>query len=258
MPFLFNQKRPIVVCPIDDHLIYGPVNGLESVTSRLSAIVRGKPDALLTFPGVIERYWHLFDSTPVFVNLSASTNLSFHTRKARIFTVEHATALGASGVAVHINLRSKYAHEMIENASSVIVDAKRLGLPVLGIVYPRGEHPDGSDDNAEDLRQKDPNSYDGMVLHCVSFALNMGFHAVKTFFPTQSLPSQRLREVAGTMPVLLAGGPKRVRDEVLGLASNAIHCGAAGICFGRNIFGETNSSELIEDLRHQMENTLCN
>lgn len=253
MPFLFDQSRPLVVCPVDDNLIFGPFDGLENLPDAIEKIAQGHPDALLTYPGVIERHSRLLQGIPTFANLSVSTNLAMHTRKVLAFTVEHALSAGASGVAVHINLRSRFAPEMIENAGKVISQAKIFGIPTLGIVYPRGEHEDGTDDNCDELRNSDPSAFDRLVLHCVAFAQNMGFDAVKTFFPSKNFPQRGLVSAAGNMPVLLAGGPRRTRSEVLNLAASATQFGAAGVCFGRNVFGDQSPGELIELIREQMD-----
>lgn len=54
-------------------------------------------------------------------------------------------------------------------------------------------------------------------------------------------------EVAGNIPILMAGGPKKSKEKIIYDAKGAIAAGAKGLFIGRNSFNRTNTTEFIQE-----------
>src|SRR5260370_33864905 len=105
-----GAKRGIILAPLDDSLLAGPEGGVRDLGKRVTEVGTGQPNAIIAFPGLLRHYEQLLRSIPTIVNLTASTTVGLHTRKVQTSDVEDAVALGAEGIAVHVNLSSRYEH----------------------------------------------------------------------------------------------------------------------------------------------------
>ncbi|MEY9607052.1 DhnA family fructose-bisphosphate aldolase class Ia [Bradyrhizobium japonicum] len=248
-PFLYQTNVPIIIAPIDDLLIFGPHGGLENPSSKIRDINEAGVDAILTFCGSLKRNPAAYANVCRFVNLSASTVHSAHTRKVKIHSVEEAIRVGATGIAYHINVTSKYAGEMISAASEVIAEADRFGIPTLGIIYPRGER-GGLDNNYDDLKKSDPSAFAGMIAHCTALGADLGFDIIKTMYTDNSEMFRSVVRSADGVPVVIAGGPLDSFENALDKARGALAGGASGISFGRNLFGRSvDLTKLVTEIR---------
>ena len=77
----------------------------------------------------------------ILVHFSSSTSLSLSpNRKMLTGTVKEAVALGADGVSLHINIGGKEEPEMLEQLGMTADQCHRWGMPLLAMMYPRGEN----------------------------------------------------------------------------------------------------------------------
>ncbi len=246
-PFLYQSDTPIVICPIDDFLIFGPKQGLESPEAAVRRLVGASPDAVLGFLGTITAQAELLASVGRIINLTASTVRSEHSRKVIVHTLDDALRLHASAVAVHINLCSRFANSMIRQAAKIVSKSHRFDMPVIGIVYPRNDSPEDPDQKA--LKDFDPDAFSDLVAHCVSVGIDLGFDCIKTFWTGNGRTFQPAVSAAGDVPVLIAGGAIVDLGTAAATAREAIDAGAAGISFGRNAFSLKNPIELLSLVR---------
>ena len=127
---------------------------------------------------------------------------------------------------------------MILDMGELTTEAHELGIPVLGMVYPRGP-------NLVAL----PNDITGGVAHAARIAYEMGCHAVKVPW-TGNAESFRKVCSAVPIPVLIAGGPKEGNfSETLEIVRYAMSAGGAGVCMGRQVFGAKDPAACIRALR---------
>lgn len=224
--------RTTIVVPVDDAGIVGPRKALRKPRELNEICASARVDAMLALPG-----WYRVP-TPAgvgrIVNLTLSTIRASHTRKKLVSTVDDALRLDADAVAVHVNFGSRYESEMLEILGAVCVRAHEWGIPVLAIAYPRGESPDGTDNNFEDLRNSDPVAYNAMIAHVARAAVEVGADLIKTRYSADGLFHEVVQCVSPT-PVLVAGGSYHNPINALLLAQSALSEGAAGISFGRAV-----------------------
>jgi len=226
----------------------GPIAGLQNRRQLFDSFRDSPPDAVLMFIGGLGGRTQQLAPLPIIANLTASTSTAYHTQKVRIASVEHARRNGATAVAAHINLYSRFTNSMLEQAGAIVESAQQLGMPSLGIIYPRGETQSGQDDNFDSVRAEEPDHYAAMVAHCAAVGVDLGFDFLKLKFTDRKTFPAVIAACEGR-PVLISGGPLVDEDVALELAQTALDTGAAGLSFGRNLFGRRNPADFIKRMR---------
>jgi class I fructose-bisphosphate aldolase len=249
-PFLYGHRAPLVLAPIDDYLLFGPRNGLEDRTESVDRICGCGADAVLTYAGAIQAYPDVFVGVRTIINLSASTTLGDHVTKRTVHGIETALRLNVAMVASHINLTNPQEGEMLERAAGTIEQANRYEIPTLGIIYPRRPGMDG-DDNFEHL-ERPSDEFSALIAHCAAVGADLGFDLIKTHY-TGSIDSfADIVRAAGRTPLVVSGGPITEESRALARAAESYAAGAAGISFGRNLFGRRESARFVEKARNAM------
>ena len=241
-----KTSNKIVLVPLDDSLLSGPEGGLRNLKSKVNQVILGKPNAIMGFPGLFKNFYKNFASTSCVLNLTASTTKGLHTKKVLISTVEEAIRLGMDCVGIHVNITSRYESEMLKIFGDISLECERLGMPLLGIMYPRSEK-EKIDENYEELK-KEPKKYAELVRHAVRVGVEIGADIIKTQFTGSTESFQSVVESCAGVPVVIAGGPKIAAKKMLNNAYQAIKAGASGVSFGRNIFHRNDSQKYITAL----------
>jgi DhnA family fructose-bisphosphate aldolase class Ia len=242
------HDRRIVIVPVDDSLIFGPTGGLEQLDSKLAKILEDPPDAILAFLGAFRAQNAALSEIGCIVNLTASTSRSMHTYKAQIATVEQAVQLGVDGVAAHVNITSRYEHDMLKTLGRISHECERFGMPLLAIMYPRSEL-DSGDNNYDDLKSTDRKQYAELVAHSARIAVDLGADLIKTKYTGDADSFRTVVEACRPIPIVVAGGPMIEPKAALQIAHDVIRAGGGGVSFGRNIFGRENPRPLVEALK---------
>lgn len=243
-----TQTNRMILSPLDDALLAGPEDGLRDTSKKLREIVKGKANAIMGFPGLFYSNYPELHGTGTILNLTASTTRRAHTRKILISSVEHALTMGMDAVGVHVNISSIYESEMLDIMGRVSMDCQRLGMPLVGIMYPRSED-DGKDNNYLDLKENKPDDYTELVRHCVKVGVELGADIIKTQFTGNVATFKTVIEASCGIPVVIAGGPKVSPRTAITMASMALEAGAAGISFGRNTFNRKDTVQFLLALR---------
>lgn len=253
MARLFPADAPAIWHPVDDALIAGPDGLLRDPRELFTPEVVERLDVVLGFEGTLSRCRDQLARTPLVVNLTASTLMGDHTRKVPIMSVADAIGLGATAVAGHLNFSAPTETEMIQGFRSIVSEARRFGMPVVAITYPRGVRDNGSDDNYFGLRAEDPDSFGRKVAHAVRAAVELGASVVKTVYTGTAESFHRVVDEALGVPILIAGEELAPTPQVLDRAEAAIQVGARGVAFGRQIFGRKDPSSFLRELRERLD-----
>ena len=252
MARLLPAERPAVWHPVDDALIAGPDALLRDPTELFSPELVAQVDAVLGFEGTLSRCRDQLVHTPLVVNLTASTLMGDHTRKVPVMSVADALRLGATAVAGHLNFSAPSESEMIRAFVAIVAEARRYGLPVVAITYPRGVRHDGSDEDYLGLRATDPDAYARKVAHAVRAAVELGASVVKTMYTGTAESFHTVVDGACGVPVLIAGEKLAPTDQVRERAEAAVAVGARGVVFGRQIFGREDPVTFLYELRARL------
>lgn len=223
-----------VVVPMDHGLTLGPIRGLESMKDTVAKCVEGGADAVLIHKGIVEYgYRGGGKDVGLIIHMSASTSLSPKPNyKVLVCTVEEAMRRGADGVSIHINLAAEEEPEMLSQLGLVSAQARSWGMPLLAMMYTRGE--------------KVKDAYDPVIVsHAARVAAELGADLVKVQY-TGSVESFKKVVNGCPIPVLIAGGEKMETDtEVLEMMHGAMQAGARGASIGRNVFQHKDPIKMI-------------
>ena len=214
--------------PMDHGLSGYPEEGLDRMDSVIDSIIAGGANAIVCQKGVVSHQFSRTGWNGFVCHVSASTahggqNSQF---KVKIASASEAISRGAIGVSGQVNIGDENEPEMLLKMGELTSEAYQVGMPVLGMIYPRGP-------NLVSL----PNDITGGVAHAARIAYEMGCHAVKVPWTGNAESFRKVCE-AVPIPVLIAGGPSSGSfNETLEIVRYAMAAGGAGVCMGRQVFG---------------------
>lgn len=223
-----------VIIPMDHGVTVGPIPGLIDMKTTVNQVASGGANAIVIHKGLVEGgHRRRGRDVGLVIHLSGSTALSpFPNAKTLVCTVEEAIKLGADAVSIHINIGNGSEKEMLADLGRVAREAGEWGMPLLAMMYPRGE------------RIKD--EYDSQVIkHVARLGAELGADIIKVSY-TGSVESFREVVTGCPVPVVIAGGPKMSSDrEILEMVKGAIEAGGAGVSIGRNVFQHREPSRMV-------------
>jgi len=229
-----NTKRS-VMAPMDHGMTLGPIKGLENMPVTVDKVVEGGANAIILHKGIV-RAGHRQSGKDIglIAHLSASTSLGPDPNAKVIVTeVEEAIILGADGVSVHINLGASNEAQMLGDVGRIADDCNRWGMPLLAMMYTRGE------------KVKDP--YDvANVKHAARVAAELGADIVKVVY-TGSVDTFSQVVAGCPVPVVIAGGEKMETDEeLLQMVADSLAAGGVGVSIGRNVFQHREPGKMVQ------------
>jgi class I fructose-bisphosphate aldolase len=229
-----NTGRTVIV-PMDHGISMGPIDGLKDMKDAIQKVAEGGANAIVEHKGLVgEGHRGKGKDIGLIIHLSASTSLSpYPNVKTLVCTVEEAIKLGADAVSIHVNLGNGQEKEMLHDFGKVSNEARIWGMPLLAMIYPRGE--------------KIKDEYDvNAVKHAARVGKEMGADIVKVSY-TGSV--ETFKEVVSgcSVPVVIAGGPKMDSDrDILEMVKGSIDAGGAGVSIGRNVFQHENPTRMVQ------------
>ena len=223
-----------VIVPMDHGISMGPINGLKDMKDAITKVVEGGANAIVEHKGLVgEGHRGKGKDIGLIIHLSASTSLSpYPNVKTLVCTVEEAIKLGADAVSIHVNLGNGQEKEMLNDFGRVSNEARMWGMPLLAMIYPRGE--------------KIKNEYDvNAVKHAARVGDEMGADIVKVSY-TGSVDTFKEVVSGCSVPVVIAGGPKMDSDhEILEMVKGSIDAGGKGVSIGRNVFQHKDPTRMV-------------
>ena len=229
------RKGRMLCIPMDHGVSNGPIKGLEDPHRTIYECEGAGLTSVIVNKGII-RTLPRPPRIGILVHFSSSTSLSLSpNRKMLTGTVEEAVRLGADGVSLHINVGCKEEPEMLEHLGLTAERCHRWGMPLLAMMYPRGEN------------VKDPHDPE-VVGHAARIGAECGADIVKTVYTGDTDSFSRIVK-STPVPVVVAGGPKTGTDlELLTMTEEVMRAGAAGVTYGRNIFAHENPRKITDAL----------
>ena len=226
-----------IILPLDHGVTIGPVHGITNLKNIVNIAAEGGATAVVEHKGmVVHGFRGSGKDIGLIVHLSASTNLSeFSNTKTLVGTVEEAIKLGADAVSIHINIGDINEREMLSDFGKISKEAREWGMPLLAMVYPRGNNI--------------KNSYDPeLIAHCARLGAELGADIVKVSYSGDIESFKKVCE-ATPIPVVIAGGEKMDSvEDVCNMVDGAMKAGAAGISIGRNIFQDKDPKKILQAL----------
>jgi fructose-bisphosphate aldolase / 2-amino-3,7-dideoxy-D-threo-hept-6-ulosonate synthase len=229
-----RKSEKMLIIPIDHGISDGPIEGLINVKETVSTIAESGANAILMHKGLVESGFRgTGKDVGLIVHLSAGTSLSPDPlNKVIVTSVEEAVALGADAISIHINVGAIDTSRMMVEAGEVVRDCKKFGMPLLMMMYPRGE------------KVKNEKDVDAVKM-AARIGAELGADIVKTNY-TGSKESFKQVVEGCPVPVVIAGGCKGTDKEVLQMIKDAMDAGAAGVAMGRNAFQHKEPKKIIQ------------
>lgn len=229
-----DTKKTIIV-PMDHGISMGPIAGLIDMKTAIQQVAEGGANAIVEHKGLVDK--NLRQKGPdigLIIHLSGSTSMSpYPNAKTLVCSVEEAIKLGADAVSVQINLGNGDEKEMLNDFGKISDDARNWGMPLLAMIYPRGE--------------KIKDEYDVRVIkHAARVGAELGADIVKVSY-TGDIDTFREVIEGCCVPVVIAGGPKMNTDrQILEMVKGAIDAGGAGLSIGRNVFQHKDPGGIVK------------
>ncbi|MFO7785975.1 MAG: 2-amino-3,7-dideoxy-D-threo-hept-6-ulosonate synthase [Desulfatiglandales bacterium] len=232
---IMNRKTGrTVIVPMDHGVSVGPIPGIADIGRAVARVGGGGANAVVVHKGMASRRrWFGGNDIGLIVHLSGSTSFSEDPHvKTLVCTVEEAIKLGADAVSVHVNVGNGHEQRMLTDLSATAQIAGEWGVPLMAMIYPRGER----------VRDEfDPSA----VCHAARLGAELGADIVKVPY-TGSAESFRAVVEGCQVPVIIAGGPRMDTDRaILEMVRGAVDAGAAGTSIGRNVFQHRDPSLMV-------------
>jgi len=230
-----REKQKTIIVPMDHGVSVGPVTGLTDMAHAVHEAAIGGANAVVMHKGLVKSgHRRGGPDLGLIVHLSGSTSLAPDPyAKTLVCTVEEAIKLGADAVSVHVNLGNNAEKDMLTDLSNVARISNEWGIPLLAMIYPRGE--------------RIKNEYDPeFIKHAARIGAELGADLVKV--PYTGSPETFAKVVEGCgVPVVIAGGPKMDSDfDLLTMVKEAMEAGATGLSIGRNVFQHRSPSTMLK------------
>ena len=230
---IFNiASGKTVIVPMDHGVSMGPIYGLTDIDATVNMIIRGGANATIVHKGIVTSTSRSEDTDiGLIIHLSASTSLNPDpNNKISVCNVDEALALGADAVSVHVNIGALTESAMLGSLGKTARACNRWGIPLLAMMYPRGEN---VTESVETIKL------------AARVGAEIGADIVKC--PYTGSAETFAQVVSGCpVPVVIAGGSKLSDRQTLEMIEGAMDAGAAGLSMGRNVFQHENPEKFLK------------
>jgi DhnA family fructose-bisphosphate aldolase class Ia len=220
-----------------DHAAY---MGAGPPIDAMHAIAAGRPDAILATWNVARANAETFADCGLVLRVDGGTSelgdFASSDVSAILHRAEDAMTVGADAVVILVFPGAPDEEKSLHRLARLASECEQLGLPVMAETIPGGW--------AKAVEWSTEN-----VSRAARMAVELGADIVKTVCPG---PPEEFAAVvdACPAPVVALGGPKMSsEDDVVALARGVVGAGAAGIAFGRNVWGSDDPTALVARLR---------
>lgn len=226
-----------IIIPLDHGVGVGPISGIIDLPSTVNKVADGGANAVLGHMG-LPKHGHRGYGKDIglIIHLSASTSLGPDpNHKVIVTTVEEAIKIGADAVSIQVNVGAEDEAEMLQDMGYVARQCDEWGIPLLAMMYPRGEKVTSEHDVE-------------YVKHAARIGAELGADIVKTNY-TGDIDSFREVVKGCPVPVVIAGGPRMdTEKELLEMIYDSLQAGGKGVAIGRNVFQSENPTKLVADI----------
>ena len=230
-----------VVVAVDHPLYSWPCRNLADRARVLRAVTDAGADAVIASYGTIRDCREAFGSARPILKLDLTTvTVGGHypvSEYVLAWSLDSARQLGVDTVLTYVQLGTPFELNALRNAAQVAAACDATGSTYVCEIMP-----------AESERPSPPGDEALHVAAACRVGAELGAHVIKTALPQ---PPSALQQATGFgVPVLIAGGAwVDNREDLLTTARGAMASGAAGVAFGRNVWGADNPGKVVSALR---------
>lgn len=232
---LRGPSRRCLILPMDHGPWIGPVKGIDRPVEITRQAVRGGASALLISPGFARLVMEeMGPDIALILRVSITPGLAPEaTQESPVATLETALRLDADAVAASIFFGRGGEVAMMRYMGELAEQCGRYGMPLLAEMLPP----------ADKMYQPEA------IAHAARIGWELGADLVKT---TYCGDPDAFRDVVRAVPapLVIAGGPSRDEreEDLLNSVRAMMEAGAAGIAFGRRVWGAPDPEALLQRL----------
>ena len=229
---IFRGDDRSVVVALDHAQFQGAIPGLQSMKSIVKDVVAGGADGVILNPGAARDCADIYAGRCGLIvrvtGASTSVNPSFDYHR-QICSIEQAISLGADAVIAMGFVGNDGEAASLTLLSEIAETCHLFGMPLIAEMLPA----------ASDKFQ------DGDAIGLAArTGYELGADIIKAYTTGTDADERIISDCA--LPFLAAGGPKSSNPS--DIAAKAIAHGAAGVAFGRNVFGADDPQQVVRDL----------
>jgi class I fructose-bisphosphate aldolase/fructose-bisphosphate aldolase/2-amino-3,7-dideoxy-D-threo-hept-6-ulosonate synthase len=228
-----------LIVPIDHGLTMGPLAGIESTHKVAEWINDPHIDALIAHKGMITRLAErrLLQDRGVIMHLNGMCDLAPDAdRKETLAGIASAVHLGVDGVSMQMTFTGANDRESWVQLGRVSDEAMTNGFPLLVMLYDK-------------VVSHDRKTRIARMRQLIKGVIELGADAVKIAIPETTGELEDIFDLLHEdILILVAGGSLTKAESLLERVEHALNCGASGVCIGRNVFANRNSSDFLENL----------
>jgi len=226
-----GKNRNATIVAVDHGAEFGPTDGLIDFNATVKKL-KGA-DGLLLNPGMLEGCRSFFadrNAPPLILRVTWTSSYCFpwnyqEAHTCQVMEPAQALAEGADVIMACCVLKTgseALDRDNVQLFSKIAAEKEKAGIPLVGECYPL---------NAEKLPEAELHD---QVYRGSRMLAELGADMIKTFYT-----GERFAEVAASagVPVFVLGASKMPQEiDALKMAHAAVHAGARGVVFGRNVF----------------------
>lgn len=199
---------------------------------------KAKCTGIIFQKGIAEKYSKEIKKSkiPLILKLNGKTNLVKGEPVSRqLCSVDEAIKLGAVAVGYTIYIGSTYESIMMQEFENIETQAHSRNLPVIAWIYPRGR-------NIKNKPKKE------LMAYAARTGLEIGADIIKIAYNGNPRDLKWAVKSAGKTKVVIAGGVKKDKRNLLKQVKEIIESGAIGLAIGRNIWQDKEPLKLAKKI----------
>ncbi len=241
MSRLVDSKSGKMMAITVDHAIsrgIAPMRGIQDIRAAIAAIVPGRPNAMTMTKGIAEScFWPY--AGQVSLLLKCSSYAPVHPTKDVVFgSVEEAVRMGADAVSIGAMTLGDYQDVQFAEIGKISEACMVQGMPLIGHVYPKGEHVAPADRTAWEN-----------IAYCCRAAAELGVDIIKTTYTGSPDTMEKVVACCPARVVIQGGDACKTLDDYLQMTRDAMDCGVGGVTMGRFVWDYRDVTALVVVLR---------
>jgi fructose-bisphosphate aldolase/2-amino-3,7-dideoxy-D-threo-hept-6-ulosonate synthase len=240
---LFGKGKSAIV-PMDHPVYFGPLPGIEDPVALVKDVASTDADGILLTIATMNKVVPVIGGLATIARLDGThTRLGSHLIEIdRISSVEMAVAQGADACVLNIYVGADNERDLLRKLGNTAEECERWGLPLVGEMIPMAALAGHYGPTEKSLTEDE---LADQIALAARVGAEIGADVIKCNFTGSARTFKQVVKNA-TVPVIVAGGPGGDTVEgLLRLVGECMDAGAAGICFGRNVWKRPNRIEVV-------------
>jgi DhnA family fructose-bisphosphate aldolase class Ia len=243
---LFGKGKAVVV-PMDHPVYFGPLPGIEDPRALIEDVASTNADAVLLTLATLSRNADVMGNLASIARLDGThTRLGSHLVQIDcISSVEMAVSQGADACVLNIYVGAENERDLLRKLGTTAEACEKWGMPLVGEMIPMAALAGHYGPTEKALTEDE---LADQIALAARVGAEVGADVIKCNY-TGSVKTFRQVVQNATVPIIVAGGPGGDTEEGLfKLVADCMAAGAAGICFGRNVWKRANRAQVVRGI----------